>query len=170
MSTLRAEIFWVPDLDRARLAVMPRPRGGEWLSDEVASWRRAGIDRVVSLLEAQEARGLGLAEERALCEANGLTFTSFPVQDRGVPASLIAARQLVRSLHADLLLRKGVAIHCRAGIGRSALLAGCVLLALGVPEREVFPRVGRARGVAVPDTAAQVAWLAKFAREPSTPR
>jgi hypothetical protein len=40
-----------------------------------------------------------------------------------------------------------------------------VLLHLGVPEPEVFPRISRGRGVRVPDTPAQVEWLAKYARE-----
>ena len=162
---MHAEIFWVPDLNGARLAVMPRPRSDEWLPDEVRSWRLAGVNRVVSLLELHESKELGLVTEGELCEENGLTFTSFPIADRGVPNSLNQAARLIRSIHADLLRGKGVAIHCRAGIGRSGLIAGCILLTLDIPEQEVFPRITRARGVKVPDTAEQVAWLARIARE-----
>jgi protein-tyrosine phosphatase len=144
---------------------MPRPRSDEWLSDEVQSWRLAGVNRVISLLESHETRELGLVTEAALCEENGLTFTSFPVPDRGVPNSLNDAARLCRSIEADLLRGEAVAIHCRAGIGRSGLIAGCVLLNLGIPEKEVFPRITRARGVNVPDTAEQVACLRRFAGE-----
>jgi protein-tyrosine phosphatase len=162
---VRAEIFWVPELQGARLAVMPRPRSDEWLSDEVQSWRLAGVTRVISLLEPHETEELRLKLEGELCEVNGLAFTSFPVRDRGVPTSLVQAARLVRSIESDLLRGDGVAIHCRAGIGRSGLIAGCVLINLGIPEPEVFPRITRARGVTVPDTPEQVAWLARFARE-----
>jgi protein-tyrosine phosphatase len=144
---------------------MPRPRSDEWLSGEVASWRLAGVNRVVSLLEPHESRELGLGAEKKLCEENGLTFTSFLVQDRGVPSSLNETVGLVRSIHDDLLQGEGVAIHCRAGIGRSGLIAGCVLINLRIPEDEVFPRITRARGVKVPDTPEQIAWLTRFARE-----
>lgn len=62
----------------------------------------------------------------------------------------------------------GVAIHCRAGIGRSSLIAACVLLKLGTREDEIFPLLSRVRGVAVPDTSAQIQWLSKFRRESET--
>lgn len=38
-----------------RLAISARPRGGDWLPDEIRAWLRAGIDTVVSLLTATEA-------------------------------------------------------------------------------------------------------------------
>ncbi|MBL8380760.1 MAG: dual specificity protein phosphatase family protein [Burkholderiales bacterium] len=161
---MRAEIYWVPELDGVRLAVMPRPRGDYWLRDEIRSFRQNGVDRIVSLLEPREANELGLAEEAGLCEENGLSFTSFPIPDRGVPDSLLEVARLVRSIESDLLRGEAVAIHCRAGIGRSGLIAGCVLVNLGVPEAEVFTRISRGRGIKVPDTAIQVEWLARYAQ------
>ena len=59
----------------------------------------------------------------------------------------------------------GVGIHCLAGIGRSPLLAACVLLKLGVSEERVFPILSQARGAQVPDTSVQVKWLGTFLRE-----
>lgn len=94
-----------------------------------------------------------------------MSFLSFPVPDRGVPASLREAALLVETLRSELHRGIGVGIHCLAGIGRSPLLAGCVLLKLGVPEDQVFPTLSRARGVPVPDTAAQVRWLGRFLRK-----
>lgn len=80
------DIYWIPAAVGGRLAVMPRPRSDEWLAGEVAAWKRAGVDIVVSLLDAGEVRELGLAEEASLCRANEIEFISFPVTDRGVPA------------------------------------------------------------------------------------
>ena len=45
---------------------------------------------VASLLEEDEARALGLAEERAACEQAGLEFRSLPIQDHGLPADVAA--------------------------------------------------------------------------------
>jgi len=67
-------------------------------------------------------------------------------------------------LRSELSRGVGVGIRCLAGIGRSPLLAACVLLTLGVSEKAVFPAIGKARGTSVPDTKAQVEWLAAFGR------
>jgi hypothetical protein len=34
-----------------RLTMVPRPRAGDWLGDEIAPWRAEGIDLMLSLLE-----------------------------------------------------------------------------------------------------------------------
>src|SRR5438874_882122 len=39
---MRAEIYPIAGVPFGRLAIMPRPRAGDWLPDEVASWRGAG--------------------------------------------------------------------------------------------------------------------------------
>ena len=39
---MQAELYWIDDT-RRNLAIMPRPRAGDWLSEEVASWRLAGL-------------------------------------------------------------------------------------------------------------------------------
>jgi len=162
---MNPEVYWVPELEGFRLAIMPRPRGHEWLAEEVRGWSLLGLNHVISLLEPHEVRELGLLDEAALCAAHALTFTSFPVPDRGVPASLHRASELILGAAAGLTSGEAIAIHCRAGIGRSALLAGCILINLGVPEAEVFPRISRGRGIQVPDTPAQIQWLASYARE-----
>jgi len=160
---LEPSIHWVRDIEPHRLALMPRPRGGADLADEVALWRKAGIDAVVSLLEASEVRELELREEGALCEAQGIAFTSFPIPDRGLPARRSECVALLNGLHAQLVQGRRVAVHCRAGIGRSGLIAGGLLHLLGVKTREIFPMLSRARGVAVPDTAEQAAWVEMLA-------
>jgi protein-tyrosine phosphatase len=145
---------------------MPRPRSDEWLAGEVAAWKGAGVDIVVSLLDAGEVREMGLAEEASLCRANGIEFISFPVTDRGVPGSIRDAGILVETLQTAVSGGSSVAIHCRAGIGRSALIAGCVLKRLGIPDKDVFPLISRARGVTCPDTDAQVDWVRRFPGSP----
>jgi hypothetical protein len=51
---MRTEVFWIHAPLLGRLAIMPRPRAGEWLDDEVVGWRAEGVDTVVSLLELSE--------------------------------------------------------------------------------------------------------------------
>jgi hypothetical protein len=66
---MRPEIFWIDAALPGRIAIMPRPRAGDWLADEVAGWRAEGVDLVVSLLEPHEVAELGLGDEADLCGA-----------------------------------------------------------------------------------------------------
>ncbi|MFT4110031.1 hypothetical protein, partial [Propionicimonas sp.] len=56
----------------------------------------------------------------------------------------------------------GVAIHCRAGIGRSSVLAAAVLQLEGVPADEAWNLISHARGLPVPDTDAQRRFVDKL--------
>jgi protein-tyrosine phosphatase len=146
-----------------RLAIVPRPRAGDWLADEIAGWQAAGIDLVVSLLEPEEVAELGLRDEAGLCRENTIAFVSFPIPDRGVPRSWLAASDLARLLASRVRDGRTVAIHCRAGIGRSAVIAACVLVRLGVNPDQAFETIAKARGVDVPDTQQQREWVGAFA-------
>lgn len=160
---MRAEIFWIADIPVGRLAVLPRPRGGDWLEDEVKSLRQAGIDVLVSLLTADEVSELGLADEATCCAACGVQFFSSPISDRGIPADSREACRFVRALTDLVDSGKAVAVHCRQGVGRSALVAACVLVALGSRPDAAFERIAQARGCPVPDTDEQCSWLVTFA-------
>ena len=167
---LQPDLYWIPDIEGVRLAIMPRPRSGEWLADEITGWNRLGVQTVVSLLELHEVRELDLANEESLCRAAGLQFISFPVPDRGVPSNSVAFAKLVASIEQRLRSGESVAVHCRAGIGRSGLLGACILKAFGVDPDSAFRLLSRARGVAVPDTDAQIAWVREYSRGQSRPR
>jgi protein-tyrosine phosphatase len=161
---LLPDLYWIKPLAPARLAMAPRPRAGEWLQEELAGWRAAGVDTVVSLLEAAELRELDLSAEEALSTDLGMRYVSFPIPDRGIPASRRQALELAQDLARQLLEGRGVVIHCRAGIGRSGLMAACVLVALGHRPGEVFAMLTAARGLEVPDTPEQARWVQDCSR------
>jgi protein-tyrosine phosphatase len=148
---------------KGRLAIVPRPRGGEWLEDEVQAWRDGELDVMVSLLTASETSELGLDDEARLAQANGLQFLRFPISDYSVPTSLEEAFFFIEGLDQALSTGKSVGIHCRQGIGRSATLASSLLVLRGVDPDEALDRVGAARGCRVPDTFEQREWVSKFA-------
>lgn len=161
---MRTEPYWIEGPWPGRLAVLPRPRGGDWLEDEVCSWRELGIDVVVSLLTHEEIADLELAQEAELCQAQDIHFLSFPISDRSIPPSRWATLELVRKLAKALAEGKNVAIHCRQGIGRSALIAACLLVLAGVEPEPAFACVSSARGEVVPETVEQQEWVRAFAR------
>jgi hypothetical protein len=152
---MRSQVYWI-DLPMAgRLAIMARPRADDWLDDEISGWRADGIDIVVSLLEPEEVRELGLQREAGLCRGQGMEFLSFPIPDRGVPESLREAVTLAQAMTAKIGEGRTVAVHCRAGIGRSSLIAACALVCSGSDPAVAFGVIGEARGVSVPDTEGQ---------------
>jgi hypothetical protein len=57
---MRPDLFWIPTPWLGRLAIAARPRGGEWLYDELSSLHAAGVDVIVSLLTEEETIELGL--------------------------------------------------------------------------------------------------------------
>jgi protein-tyrosine phosphatase len=129
------------------------------LEDEAGGWRRAGLDVVVSLLEESEAAQLDLENEDGAARSNRIRFVSFPVPDRGAPASTRDALALLRTIREELEAGRNVAVHCRQGIGRSGLIAAGVLVTSGVPAAKALEVVSSARGQIVPETPAQVAWI-----------
>ncbi len=156
---MKPDLFWIPGPWRGRLAVANRPRGGDWLADEAAGWRRAGVGVVVSLLEHSEAAQLELAQEGEIAASNGIDFIWFPIPDRGVPASVPSVLSLLKKIVGALEEGKNVAIHCRQGIGRSGMIAAGVLVSSGAGTEKAIKAVSAARGVPVPETPAQLEWL-----------
>jgi len=160
---MRAELYWINEAP-GRLAIAPRPRGGDWLADELRSWRTAGVDVIVSLLRQEEVAELKLDDERTHCEQLGMRFVSFPISDRGVPESAEDSLLLISQLEEELGNDRAVAIHCRMGIGRSALLAACLLVRAGDTVTGAFASIAKDRGMPVPDTDEQIVWMDLFAK------
>jgi protein-tyrosine phosphatase len=159
---MRTDLYWIEGTWPGRLAIMPRPRGGDWLEDEVLSWQRSAIGVVLSLLTHDEIAELNLTGEEESCRRVGIQFLSFPIDDREVPASKSTVASLMTTLAENLRSGKNVAIHCRQGIGRAALMAACLLVALGVDPEAAIQRVSAARGCPVPETPEQRQWIIEF--------
>lgn len=142
------------------LSIMAKPVPS-YLEDEIAGLRELGYSRVVSLLEQTEIYDVGLSDERSCCIANGLNFMHFPIQDRGVP-EIDKAIEFSAQLLNCLLKGNNVVIHCRAGIGRSGIIASAILILLGYTVSESVKMVSISRGIQIPDTEEQLAWLESF--------
>lgn len=148
---------------------MARPRAEDWLEAELAGWKTDGIDVVISLLDQQEVCNLGLQREADLCRLNGIEFVSFPIADRGVPESRHAALQIANSIADGIANGRSIAIYCRAGIGRSSMIAACAMICLGVEAGQALMRIGQARGLSVPDTDEQRDWILAFGQTGRAP-
>jgi protein-tyrosine phosphatase len=113
-------------------------------------------------LEDGEANQLDLDDERSAVESNAMRFLSYPIPDRGTPASTREAVSLITQIVDQLDIGKNVIVHCRQGIGRSGLIAAGVFVTSGVGSNEALRAVSDARGVAVPETIEQRRWVEKL--------
>ncbi|HET8923234.1 MAG TPA: dual specificity protein phosphatase family protein [Candidatus Acidoferrum sp.] len=153
--------YWI-EAGSIRLAILPRPRGYDWLPDDIAAARRAGVDVIVSALTKAETDELGLSEEAKCCSELNVKFLSFPIEDRSLPISENTLSKFLDSLDERLNEKSGVAVHCRAGIGRSSMLCACLLIRRGLSVDSAFQKIQEARGCAVPDTEEQRKWVESF--------
>jgi len=161
---MKPTIYWIENSGAGRLGILARPQGDDALESEVQGWSEAGIDVVVSMLTEAENLQLGLTAEAELCRSNGLHFISFPIKDCGVPNSLDATLQLVRELNQLLTSGKSIGFHCHGCIGRSPLIASCVLMFAGESAETAFELVSVARGYPIPEAPEQADWGRSFAR------
>lgn len=157
------ELYWVDGPWPGKLALAARPRGGEWLQDELENWRRAGVHTVFSLLTPEEERDLDLLHEERVTKEHDMAFTSFPIPDRQVPDSETKLAKVLERVDKELASGKNVVLHCRQGIGRSGLVAACLLVTKGLDAGAAIKRLSTARGTPVPETAEQRRWIGHYA-------
>jgi protein-tyrosine phosphatase len=155
---MRPTLFLIEQPDAGQLSTMAKPRGGEWLSDEMTALRTAGVDILVCALTPTELHDVDLVAEPDEARNAGLEFVPLPIPDRGVPDPRTVLADLQR-LAARLRAGAHIVTHCRAGIGRSSLLAAGILVLNGLDPEVVWHRIEQARGLPVPDTQAQRLWL-----------
>lgn len=156
-----AQPYWI----NAHLAIVPRPRGGDWLDDEMQALRLAGIDVIVSMIEPAEAEELGLDREGSSARRTGMEFVSFPIQDRTTPPDLDLFDRFLAGLEQNMAEGKRIGIHCRGSIGRSSVVAASLLIRAGTGVEETWRQIEVARGCHVPDTPEQFEWVNRRIRQ-----
>jgi len=143
-----------------RLYIMPKP-SGEWLQEDAKHYCDLGIITIVSMLEREEETELNLENERKICEQNNMEFVQLSVIDRGLPA-IQPFKDLIKLIVSRVKSGGTVAVHCRAGIGRSGMTVCCSLLHFGYSSASAIEHVSNARGVLVPDTDEQIDFIHQF--------
>ena len=156
-------LYWIGGPWPGKLAIAARPRGADWLENEVREWKSAGVNTVLSLLTLDEERDLGVAAEPQVAKALGLRFVSLPIPDRQVPSSPSEVAPILDELDTELASGKNAVIHCRQGVGRSGMMAACLLVMRGMDPDSAVRELEKVRGTIVPETAEQRRWIDLFA-------
>lgn len=156
---MKATIYSIKEAAPNRIAIVARPRGGDWLCDELGALAGEGIDVLVSMLTAEETNELGLRRESEECEAAAIKFVNLPILDRSVPSDKDNFLRTVEHLAEMVRTGRSLGVHCRASIGLSSVLAVSILVRLGWDAGRAFCAVESARGCSIPDTPEQRKWV-----------
>lgn len=138
---------------------MARPRGNDWLEDEINNLKNNGVDILVSLLEKSEITELGLEYEEKYCLAKNIAYINFSIKDRDIPQDKNLLEKFIATIISNIKEGKSVVIHCRMGIGRASIITSSILLHFNITLNEILDNITRTRGLKIPDTEEQLAWL-----------
>lgn len=169
------EVGWI-ELDdvlgRLGIAMAPgrhdRAGAATWWRDLHADLRRLRhvhrADLLVTLLTDDELRDLGIANLADALDVHGFDAARLAIRDGGVPSPQQAdeTMALLRDVVGRLRDGQTVVLHCRAGQGRSGMLAAMALAALGVEPAAAIARVRAVQPRAV-ETVGQEAYVEQAA-------
>ncbi|MFV0490478.1 MAG: protein-tyrosine phosphatase family protein [Pseudorhodobacter sp.] len=114
-------------------------------------------DLVISLTPLREMSNLGAHNLSGALKQAGIGWRHFPVADYGIPHVTAPWLALSGEIHKILAGKGRVAIHCRAGCGRTGMIALRLMVEAGEDPEAAFARLRGIRPCAV-ETEAQRIW------------
>lgn len=125
---------------------------------------RPGTDVLVPLMRSREYDLLRIPGLIQRAERHGMVVRAFEIDDVSVPDPDFADgfRTLIATLVDDLRQGRGVTVHCRGGLGRSGLVAACMLVHDGEEPARAIARVREHRHGAI-ETRAQERYVHEYA-------
>jgi len=106
-------------------------------AERLARLKQAGITCFIDLTDAREA-----PDYRAALPP-GTRHLRIPIPDHGVPAERAHMSEILRCIREALADGAGVYVHCRAGIGRTGTVIGCLLVEQGLSGAEALSELNR---------------------------
>jgi hypothetical protein len=116
--------------------------------DAIAAW---GARLVLTLVEPAELVALKVPNLGQEVERRGMSWRHLPIVDYSVPDAAFEQAWLVDGSEIRRFLRDGrdVVVHCKGGLGRAGMIAGRLLVELGMPPDDAIRMVRRARQGAI---------------------
>lgn len=158
-----ANCYWVVP---GRLLAGEHPGGAspEATRERLRRFLEAGVGTFVDLTEPGELASY----EREL--PAGVTYLRKPIHDHSVPGGPGYMAEILASLREALRSPRPVYLHCRAGIGRTGMVAGCLLAEQGLGGQAALAELNRlwqqsarsAQWPAIPETAAQAEYVRRW--------
>ena len=147
--------------------------------DRLRRFLRAGVTAFVDLTEPGELRSYEPLLPLRAPDGRRIEYLREPIPDHGVPAGREAMALILATVDSALEAGHVVYIHCRAGLGRSATVAGCWLADRGDRAADPLEQLQRcwqqsARSrtwATVPETTEQATFVREWrSRKPDASR
>lgn len=139
-----------------------RDRGRD-LDEDLATLRARRTDVLVTLATQEELAWAGVPDLEVRARGAGLETIGMPIRDQEAPSDA-AMHELTRAIRVHLDAGRSVVVHCMGGLGRSGLVAACVLVDRGRSPSEALVAVREARGPRAVESVAQERALVAHAR------
>lgn len=113
------------------------------LAREMTRLKQHDIALLVGLVEDEELGGIAYDDIADAARNVGIQIVRLPLRDFRTPTHSDEP-ELIRIAEqaADLFRQgRGLAFHCIAGIGRSGLMAGCLLVHIGMPPYQALETI-----------------------------
>ncbi len=139
-----------------REASKERPKDA--VAQDLASLATAGAVGLLSLVEGDELPG-GHDGYASAVSAAGLRWVHLPIADFGTPDDGFSRGWRDLALLDRLFAGESWAVHCRAGLGRTGLVAARLLIEAGASPAEAIARIRREHAAGAVETQAQSDYL-----------
>jgi len=149
-------------VDAGTLALCRMPGAVTELTADVQALADAGATCVLSLTPLEELADAGAGALPEALMAQGIDWLHLPVGDFGTPQpdQQSAWDTLAREMHARLDAGQVVAVHCRAGLGRTGMVALRLMAERGERPEAALVRLRDVRPGTV-ERPAQYDWAAQ---------
>lgn len=140
--------------------------GAQWARDlktDLEVIRQWGASTLVTVMESEELKMLGVGNLGEQATAAGLNWYPLPIVDGNVPDHRFndVWPGVAGCLCSELQAGRKVAVHCRGGLGRTGMVACLLLTELGYMPGDALKQVRMARPGTV-ETAAQEAFVLAY--------
>jgi ADP-ribosyl-[dinitrogen reductase] hydrolase len=141
-------------------------RSGDWDRDLDADLSRIqewGAGMVVSLIETPEFETLQVVNLPETVTQMGMSWRHLPIRDRYPPNNEFCLRwqTVAPEILSTLASGKNVFLHCMGGLGRTGLVAACILIESGLDPEEAIKKVRKARPKTI-ETAVQEYYVMNY--------
>jgi len=162
-SPLRIDVLDLgPGRGQIGMTICPGKRGdseygAQWkrdLATDIATIRAWGASTMLTLMESEEMRLLGVETIGEVAKKASLRWYQLPISDGSVPDNRFdtawphVGQTILDGLRSD----EKVVIHCRGGLGRTGMIVSALLIETGYTPQKALALVRAARLGAVETT------------------
>jgi ADP-ribosylglycohydrolase/protein-tyrosine phosphatase len=163
--------YWV-EPGRLLVGEYPGSRSRADTMDRLKQVLAAGITQFIDLTDAEELPSYEALLPFASPAGRRVQYMRETIPDHGVPGSQTTMERILETVRNAMAAGEVVYLHCRAGVGRSAMVAGCYFVDRGMTAAAALDALQKCwkqsaksqHWVCVPETDDQYEYIREWAR------